>query len=161
LPLNRIRNVTIKTTNSLTTNNLPRVYVDWEHFQGRLNTFSLEVRTGSTREATFPLAEELRARICQAVGDADQSDPGGILWPFESSSLDFARNPARQRVTSADRWAGAGAALVAATLWIACSVAIFLSTHTNLSGVFGGIGGAVAVGVYSATVMDRVRRRGR
>jgi hypothetical protein len=102
LPLNRVRAVSCARTGLGSPNHLPRVYVAWEHPSGRMNSFSLEIRTARSRAEEIRRSVDLADWLCNCLpGRAD--DDATPIWPFESSKLELRSFPSSSLVTQSEQ----------------------------------------------------------
>jgi hypothetical protein len=101
LPKARIRSVAVKKTESVATNSLPRVFVQWDALDGEPNFVSLEIRDAGNRPATLSAVDELAKWIGTALTETE-----GTMWkgelPFPSSNFASSRADNVQLATRTD-----------------------------------------------------------
>lgn len=78
-----------------------RIFVRWVHPVSGINTFSLEIRSERSVQDRMSKAEELNIWL-RCLPRNFGHDLDEIVWPFQSSSLDFARYPDKQIVEAKD-----------------------------------------------------------
>jgi hypothetical protein len=74
-----------------------RIFVRWVHPESGFNTFSLEIRSKRSVRERLVKAEELANSVRSLLGNVD-GERDKAIWPFQSSSLNFARYPDHQVV---------------------------------------------------------------
>lgn len=80
---------------------VPRVFVRWNHPESGLNTVSFEIRTEKSQSACFEKAKELETWL-NCLPRNYIYELSDVQWPFQSSTLDFAKFPSRQFAVKRD-----------------------------------------------------------
>ena len=137
---------------------LPRVYVRWRHPNGGKNVFSFEMRKAINRDQCFRACKDLVGWLSD-LPKIGTFDVDKLVWPFESSKLEFARDPAKQVINSKDIQAGWGAAATTFVIcWtVASAIKYFLKIESSFVITIGAI---MAMYSFQEAILKRVIAKG-
>ena len=136
LPIGSIRRVWI--TRGAGISKLPNIHVEWIHPISGPNVLRLEVRDQKSRKDCFEKSEDLVTWIQDLRSSPVESE--SIIWPFESTSLDFGKSPELQKPEAKDLWFAIGICAITFAIYLALDSGIRKLFHirdTYISGIMG------------------------
>ena len=136
------------------THKLPRVYVEWNHPTSDKNVLSFEIRGTVNLDEACEEAEKLASWL-KNLPRSEPEHQNLIVLPFESKSLNFAKDPARQIIEKKDI---AIAWTVAFLLFAVLETITFTVRHYYKfdSGIVWAFLGMFVLYVYSEIIRARV-----
>jgi hypothetical protein len=137
---------------------VPRVFVRWNHPESGLNTVSFEIRTETTQSACFEKAKELETWL-NCLPRNYIYELSDVQWPFQSSTLDFAKLPSRQFAVKSDVWVAGAWGIGLSFSFVIVNVAIHHFAKLDVS-FLNTLGAILGLTVYKEVIRSRVVAKG-
>ena len=137
---------------------VPRVFVRWNHPESGLNTVSFEIRTATTKSSRFEKSKELETWL-NCLPRNYVYELSDVQWPFQSSSLDFAKHPSRQFAVKRDVWVAGAFGIGLFLSFVIVNVAIHHFAKLDVS-FLNTLGAILGFTVYGEVIRSRVIAKG-